>query len=55
MYLWNSHVISIARIYCCSWNVNGQMPSVSLDDLFKAVEESKPDTRDYKPDIYAIG
>ncbi|XP_065907240.1 inositol polyphosphate 5-phosphatase OCRL-like isoform X3 [Dysidea avara] len=43
------------KIYCCSWNVNGQPPTVSLGHLFEATEESKPDTHDCKPDIYAIG
>ena len=43
------------RIYCCTWNVNGQASSVTLNHLFNATEESKPETHDCLPDIYAIG
>ena len=44
-----------SRVYCCTWNVNGQPASVTLKQLFNATEESKPETHDCLPDIYAIG
>ena len=42
-------VLFFFRIFCGTWNTNGQAASVPIDDWLSPPEDADP------PDIYAIG